>query len=122
MRFPSWVLDLSNLVRIRLESCRRLKHIPPLDGIPSLEKLNIEGLDDLEYIDSEGVGGKGVSMFFPSLRKLRIFSCPRLKGWWKRWSRDEMNDDSDDITSLFFFFFFIYPSSLQIEGSIYVFN
>jgi len=98
MRFPSWVSNLSNLVRIRLESCRRLKHIPPLDGIPSLEELGICDLDDLECIDSEGVGGKGVSMFYPSLRKLRISSCPRLKGWWKRWSRDEMNDDSDEST------------------------
>ncbi|XP_061966486.1 putative disease resistance protein RGA4 [Populus nigra] len=98
MRFPSWVLDLSSLVRIRLESCRRLKHIPPLHGIPSLEELSIVGLDDLECIDSEGVGGKGVSMFFPSLKKLVILACPRVKGWWKRWSRDEMNDDSDEST------------------------
>jgi hypothetical protein len=51
----------------------------------------------LEYIDSEGVGGKGVSMFFPSLKKLEIKSCGRLKGWWKK-SRDEMNDDSDEST------------------------
>jgi hypothetical protein len=95
MRFPSWLSDLSNLVRIRLEHCRRLKHIPPLDGIPSLKELSIEGLDDLEYIDSEGVGGKGESMFFPSLKRLDIFDCPRLKGWWKK-SRDEMNDDNDE--------------------------
>jgi hypothetical protein len=49
----------------------------------------------LEYIDSEGVGGKGESMFFPSLKRLDIFDCPRLKGWWKK-SRDEMNDDNDE--------------------------
>jgi Leucine-rich repeat (LRR) protein len=51
MRFPSWVSNLSNLVRIHLEGCRRLKHIPPLDGIPSLKELSISYLDDLEYID-----------------------------------------------------------------------
>jgi len=79
MRFPSWVLDLSNLVRIRLQRCRRLKHIPPLDGIPSLEELSIWYLDDLEYIDSEGVGGKGASMFFPSLKRLEILiRCLKL--------------------------------------------
>nr|TKS04706.1 NBS-LRR resistance protein RGH2 [Populus alba] len=98
MRFPSWVSDLTNLVRIRLEGCRRLKHIPPLDGIPYLEELSISELNDLEYIDSEGVGGKGVSTFFPSLKRLVIKNCGRLKGWWKRWSRDEMNDDSDEST------------------------
>ncbi|XP_061963352.1 putative disease resistance protein RGA3 [Populus nigra] len=97
MRFPSWLSHLSNLVRIRLEECRRLEHIPPLDGIPSLEVLLIEDMKSLEYIDSEGVGGKGVPMFFPSLKKLEIKSCGRLKGWWKK-SKDEMNDDSDEST------------------------
>ncbi|KAG6770863.1 hypothetical protein POTOM_026562 [Populus tomentosa] len=118
MRFPSWVSDLSNLARIHLESCRRLKHIPPLDGIPSLEELSIVGLGDLEYIDSEGVGGKGVSMFFPSLKRLDISSCGRLKGWWKRWSRDEMNDDSDESTIEEGLIMLSFPrlSSLTIKG------
>jgi Leucine-rich repeat (LRR) protein len=98
MRFPSWVSQLSNIASIHLEHCRRLKHIPPLHGIPSLEELSIGGLDDLEYIDSEGVGGKGVSMFFPSLKRLHIFHCHRLTGWWKRSSRDEMDDDRDEST------------------------
>nr|TKS15828.1 NBS-LRR resistance protein RGH2 [Populus alba] len=98
MRFPSWVSHLSNLASIVLVDCGRLKHIPPLDGIPSLEELRIVRLGDLEYIDSEGVGGKGASMFFPSLKTLDIEDCFRLKGWRKRWSRDEMNDDSDEST------------------------
>nr|AXY97717.1 NB-ARC domain-containing disease resistance protein [Populus tomentosa] len=45
MRFPSWLSDLSNLVRVHLRNCRRLKHIPPLDGIPSLEELSITNMD-----------------------------------------------------------------------------
>ncbi|XP_073265864.1 putative disease resistance protein RGA4 [Populus alba] len=94
MRFPSWVSNLSNLASIVLKDCGRLKHIPPLDGIPSLEELVIAVLGDLEYIDSEGVGGIGGSTFFPSLKRLHIEDCFRLKGWWKRWSRDEMNDES----------------------------
>lgn len=96
MRFPSWVVDLSSLASIVLEDCGRLKHIPPLDGIPSLEALSIRRLDELEYIDSEGAGEKEVSMFFPSLKRLDIRDSRRLKGWRKRWSRDEMNDDSDE--------------------------
>ncbi|KAB5553426.1 hypothetical protein DKX38_010737 [Salix brachista] len=97
MRFPSWLSDLSNLVRIRLVGCTRLEHIPPLDGIPNLEELEIISMGNLEYIDSEGVGGKEVSKFFPSLKELTIFECPRLKGWWKK-SRGEMKDDSDEST------------------------
>jgi hypothetical protein len=94
-RFPSWLSHLSNLVRVHLQNCRRLERLPPLDGIPSLEELSITNMASLEYIDSEGVGGKGVSTFFQSLKELRIFDCPRLKGWWKK-SRDEMNDDNDE--------------------------
>nr|XP_034905578.1 putative disease resistance protein RGA4 [Populus alba] len=105
MRFPSWVSHLSNLVIIVLENCRSLKHIPPLDGIPSLQELTIVHLDGLDYIDSEGVGGKGVPMFFPSLKRLVMRKCLRLK----RWSRDEMNDDRSIMLS------FPRLSSLHIE-------
>ena len=117
MRFPSWVSHLSNLASIVLEDCGRLKHIPPLDGIPSLEELSIWNLDDLEYIDSEGVGGKGASMFFPSLKRLDIEYCGKLKGWWKRWNRDEMNDDSDESTIEEGLIMLSFPrlSSLRIE-------
>uniref|UniRef100_A0A6N2N8H6 NB-ARC domain-containing protein n=1 Tax=Salix viminalis TaxID=40686 RepID=A0A6N2N8H6_SALVM len=97
MRFPSWLSDLSNLVTIRVDGCRRLEHIPPLDGIPSLEELMIGSMGNLEYIDSERVGGKEVSKFFPSLKKLEILYCPRLKGWWKK-SKGEMKHDSDEST------------------------
>ncbi|KAJ6925002.1 hypothetical protein NC652_018069 [Populus alba x Populus x berolinensis] len=109
MRFPSWVSHLSNLVIIVLENCGSLKHIPPLDGIPSLQELTIVHLDGLDYIDSEGVGGKGVPMFFPSLKRLVMRKCLRLEGWWKRWSRDEMNDDRSIMLS------FPRLSSLHIE-------
>ncbi|KAJ6745328.1 hypothetical protein OIU74_028083 [Salix koriyanagi] len=98
MRFPSWLSYLSNLVRIRLVGCKRLEHIPPLYGIPSLEELFIRAMDNLEYIDSEGVGGKEVSKFFPFLKKLDIRYCTSLKGWWKK-SRGEMKDDSDESTA-----------------------
>ncbi|KAJ6329904.1 hypothetical protein OIU76_008683 [Salix suchowensis] len=120
MSFPSWLSSLSNLVKIHLDGCTRIEHIPPLDrisnlveihidgcsriehippldGIPSLEELLIQDMNNLEYIDSEGVGGKEVSKVFPSLKKLKIWNCSRLKGWWKK-SRGEMKNDSDEST------------------------
>nr|TKS01916.1 putative disease resistance protein RGA1 [Populus alba] len=95
IRFPHWLSELSNLVSIHLIFCPRLKHIPPLDKIPYVRELLIMHLNNLEYMDSEGGGGRGVSGFFPSLKKLSIYNCPNLKGWWKK-SRDEMSDDIDE--------------------------
>ncbi|KAJ6329835.1 hypothetical protein OIU76_008626 [Salix suchowensis] len=117
MRFPSWLSDLSNLVRIILDGCTRLEHIPPLDGIPSLKELLICSMKSLEYIDSEGGGGKEVSKFFPSLKKLVILCCPSLKGWWKK-SRGEMKDDNDESTVEEELIMLSFPrlSSLTIES------
>ncbi|KAF9666194.1 hypothetical protein SADUNF_Sadunf16G0204100 [Salix dunnii] len=95
MRFPRWLSDLSNLVKIHLASCIRLEHIPPLNEIPSLEELLIISMGNLEYMYSEGVGGQEVSKFFPSLKKLVIWNCHRLKGLWKK-SRGEMKEDDDE--------------------------
>jgi len=63
IRFPHWLPELSNLVSIHLILCPRLKHFPPLDKIPSLRELLIMYLKNLEYMDSEGDGGRGVSGF-----------------------------------------------------------
>ncbi|KAJ6745333.1 hypothetical protein OIU74_028088 [Salix koriyanagi] len=91
MRFPSWLSHLSNLVRICVVGCTKLEYIPPLDGILSLKELCIGVTENLEYIDSEGGGGQ-VLNFFPSLKKLAIFECPGLKGWWKK-SGGEMEEE-----------------------------
>ncbi|KAF2319568.1 hypothetical protein GH714_017063 [Hevea brasiliensis] len=45
-----------------------------------LRKLEIGGLDDLEYIEIEGQG----TSFFPSLKYLIIKYCPKLMGWQKK--------------------------------------
>ncbi|KAF2319592.1 hypothetical protein GH714_017387 [Hevea brasiliensis] len=90
-RFPSWVSSLTNLVNISLYDCR-CQHLPPLSQIPSLQKLEIEGLNDLEYIEIEGQG----TSFFPSLKVLNLWGCRQLIGW--RMKRYE--DDSDDSTTI----------------------
>ncbi|KAF2322498.1 hypothetical protein GH714_017327 [Hevea brasiliensis] len=51
-----------------------------MDQICSLRKLEIGGLDDLEYIEIEGQG----TSFFPSLKYLIIKYCPKLMGWQKK--------------------------------------
>ncbi|XP_021690882.2 putative disease resistance protein RGA3 [Hevea brasiliensis] len=88
-RFPSWVSSLTNLVNIRLWNSR-CQHLPPLDQFPSLQMLDIWGLNDLEYIEIKGQA----TSFFPSLKFLRLGACRKLIGM-KRYE-----DDSDDSTTI----------------------
>ncbi|KAJ6329911.1 hypothetical protein OIU76_008686 [Salix suchowensis] len=90
MRFPRWLLDLPNLVKIRLVGCTRLEHIPPLDGIPYLEELEIRNCPSLEGwwkksrgemkddSDESTVEEELIMLCFPRLSSLAIFSCPNL--------------------------------------------
>ncbi|KAJ9159472.1 hypothetical protein P3X46_024979 [Hevea brasiliensis] len=94
VRFPSWLSSLTNLVEIWMVNCKRCQYLPSLDQIPTLKELWISELNNLEYIESDGnnsltEGGREFT-FFPSLKKLWIWKCPKLKGWRK--NRDN-NDD-----------------------------
>ena len=82
MRFPSWVLSLTNLVKFGLYSCKKCQHLPPLDHFSSIKRLTLDTLDSIEYIDKSGEGLSD-SSFLPSLKKLEIANCPNLKGWWR---------------------------------------
>ncbi|KAG6628970.1 putative disease resistance protein RGA4 [Carya illinoinensis] len=91
--FPSWLSSLSNLVEFQLSKCEKLKHLPPLSKLPSLKRLFLKYLDDIEYImdDSEyimsdrdyTIFGHGLKIF-PSLEELQVYYCPNLKGWWRK--------------------------------------
>uniref|UniRef100_A0A2N9EI29 Rx N-terminal domain-containing protein n=1 Tax=Fagus sylvatica TaxID=28930 RepID=A0A2N9EI29_FAGSY len=90
VRFPSWVLSLTNLVKFDLYSCNKCQHLPPLDHFSSLKSLTLESLDSIEYID-KSEEGLSDSSFLPSLKKLEIEHCPNLKGWW-RGRRDSVEE------------------------------
>ncbi|KAG7946655.1 hypothetical protein I3843_14G051500 [Carya illinoinensis] len=91
--FPSWLSSLSNLVEFQLSKCEKLKYLPPLSKLPSLKRLFLKYLDDIEYImdDSEyimsdrdyTIFGHGLKIF-PSLEELQVYYCPNLKGWWRQ--------------------------------------
>ncbi|KAF7815708.1 putative disease resistance protein RGA1 [Senna tora] len=105
--FPSWMKDVScinNLVSLKLEDFSNCVQLPALGKLPSLEKLEIKGMECVEYMDDDecydGVEAKAfVSLktlqlyrmpklerllkrdggeMFPHLHKLRIFGCPKL--------------------------------------------
>ncbi|KAB1227644.1 putative disease resistance protein RGA4 [Morella rubra] len=88
VRLPNWLLSLTNLVNLRLSCCKNLKYLPLLSQLPSLNRLTLRYLDELEYIlDINMVSASSSSIpipYFPSLKEMEILSCPKLKGWCKR--------------------------------------
>uniref|UniRef100_A0A2N9I7Q5 NB-ARC domain-containing protein n=1 Tax=Fagus sylvatica TaxID=28930 RepID=A0A2N9I7Q5_FAGSY len=93
VRFPSWVLSLTNLVQFDLIGCKKCQHLPPLDQFSSLKSLTLFMLDSLEYISERDKSEEGLSdsSFHPSLEELSIEDCPNLKGWW-RGRRDSVEE------------------------------
>ncbi|GLU17198.1 hypothetical protein SLE2022_335890 [Rubroshorea leprosula] len=77
---PSWMepglsesFSLNNLVDLNILRCRKLKSMPIMIGLSSLQQLRISDCLELTRI------GDGVFAFPASLRELRIWSCPRLE-------------------------------------------
>ncbi|GLT37349.1 hypothetical protein SLA2020_116700 [Shorea laevis] len=77
---PSWMepslsesFSLNNLVDLKILICEKLKSIPILSGLSSLQQLQIELCHELTRI------GDGACAFPTSLSRLSIHCCPRLE-------------------------------------------
>ncbi|GKV38002.1 hypothetical protein SLEP1_g45960 [Rubroshorea leprosula] len=77
---PSWMepnlsesFSLNNLVDLKIFRCKKLKSIPIMSRLSSLQQLQIEDCLELTRI------GDGAFAFPAFLRQLRIWSCPRLE-------------------------------------------
>nr|XP_028960918.1 putative disease resistance protein RGA3 isoform X2 [Malus domestica]XP_028960919.1 putative disease resistance protein RGA3 isoform X2 [Malus domestica] len=105
VRFASWFSSLINIVNLKLSNCKRCQHLPPLDHLPSLKKLELRSLEKLEYI-SEKESSNSMSdemmriSFFPSLENLFISQCPVLKGWWRAHTHNTASSSSTENLSL----------------------
>ncbi|XP_020098797.1 disease resistance protein RGA2-like [Ananas comosus] len=82
IKSPCWITDLSliNLTSIELIDCKGWEHFPPLQGLPSLNRLYLSGLDLVKQIGCSfyrSGGGCG----FPSLRHLFLLDMPNLEEW-----------------------------------------
>jgi Leucine-rich repeat (LRR) protein len=96
-RLPSWLFSHTNLVSLQLIYCKKCQYLPPLSQLPSLEDLQLHGMNGMDYIFDSGDNNEFSSSFFPSLKSIDLSFCYYLKGWWRR--RDssvEVDSDSDN--------------------------
>ncbi|GLU17197.1 hypothetical protein SLE2022_335880 [Rubroshorea leprosula] len=77
---PPWMepslsesFSLNNLVDLKILKCKKLKSMPIMIGLSSLQQLQIKDCLELTRI------GDGVFAFPKSLKRLHIWSCPRLE-------------------------------------------
>ncbi|GLU17207.1 hypothetical protein SLE2022_335950 [Rubroshorea leprosula] len=77
---PPWMepslsesFSLNNLVDLKILQCKKLKSMPIMIGLSSLQQLRISDCLELTRI------GDGVFAFPKSLKRLDIWSCPRLE-------------------------------------------
>ncbi|KAJ1382312.1 Virus X resistance protein-like, coiled-coil domain [Sesbania bispinosa] len=90
-RFSSWLPSLTNIVQICLHNFSNCQHLPPLERLPGLKRLEIRHFDELEYMHCEEIS----HVFFPSLEKLVLFNCKNLKGWhWQQMANGVDNSQS----------------------------
>ncbi|KAJ3694763.1 hypothetical protein LUZ60_000140 [Juncus effusus] len=82
IRSPNWLENgsLSNLVSLKLYSCRKLESLPQLGKLSSLEILWINNFPEVKEIDRSFYGGN-LDFAFQSLKELRILSMPQWSEW-----------------------------------------
>lgn len=83
-KFPTWLEDsaCSNLVKVELRSCNKCELLPGLGNLHSLEFLKIYAADEVKVVDGEFYGDGNDMVYFPKLKQLCFDS---MLGWeeWK---------------------------------------
>ena len=94
-KFPSWMLTsheardgillYDNLIRIKLEDCKKCEFLPTLGLLPCLRDLYIDGMDNVRSIGTEFYGnyndGGYDKILFPCLKSLQLWSMRNLVEW-----------------------------------------
>ncbi|XP_075523310.1 putative disease resistance protein RGA3 [Primulina tabacum] len=92
-KFPTWIMNLSNMRELSLQDCQNCTNLPPLGKLPSLVILYIEGMNNLKFVGAEFLGlcvdanstlngeAKLEGTSFPKLKKLKISNMENWEEW-----------------------------------------
>ncbi|OWM65587.1 hypothetical protein CDL15_Pgr009113 [Punica granatum] len=100
VRLPSWVSQLHRIVEIEIKQCQGCRQLPPIDQLPSLKRICLYDLRNLEHIELSESGTMPQSNFFPSLEEITLWGLPKFKGWeWERRGNRIEEEDGDSSSS-----------------------
>ncbi|XP_031407640.1 putative disease resistance protein RGA1 [Punica granatum] len=100
VRLPSWVSQLHRIVEIEIKQCQGCRQLPPIDQLPSLKRICLYDLRNLEHIELSEGGTMPQSNFFPSLEEITLWGLPKFKGWeWERRGNRIEEEDGDSSSS-----------------------
>nr|TKR84314.1 putative disease resistance protein RGA4 [Populus alba] len=83
-KFPSWMsmLQLNNLMVLRLKDCSNCKQLPILGCFSRLEILEMSGMPNVKCIGNEFYSSSGsTEVLFPALKELRLLGMNGLEEW-----------------------------------------
>ncbi|KAH9669968.1 hypothetical protein KPL70_022008 [Citrus sinensis] len=76
--FPSWIVSLNKLKKLKLSSCCKCEIMPPLGELPSFEILQIERMESVKRVGVEFLGIESFNDYAPS-SSLSLTAFPKLK-------------------------------------------
>ncbi|XP_011011659.1 PREDICTED: putative disease resistance protein RGA4 [Populus euphratica] len=80
--FSSWILQLNNLMVLRLNGCSKLRQLPTLGCLPRLKILEMSGMPNVKCIGNEFYSsGDSAAVLFPALKKLALSRMDGLEEW-----------------------------------------
>eukprot|EP00258_Populus_trichocarpa_P024284 XP_024440303.1 putative disease resistance protein RGA4 isoform X1 [Populus trichocarpa] len=80
--FSSWILQLNNLMELRLKDSSKCRQLPTLGCLRRLKILEIRGMPNVKCIGNEFYSSSGsAAVLFPALEELTLYQMDGLEEW-----------------------------------------
>jgi hypothetical protein len=79
LSLPSWIRILSSLISVELSGCDNCVQLSALSKLPSLKKIYLRQMDNVQYMDDDEPHHGVEVRSFPSLEELSLDGLPNLE-------------------------------------------